>query len=114
MKINNGDLARLRKEPLMEHLPEKTIRQQIIDLLEKGDHSVRDISKAIGVREKEIFGHLEHIHLSMKNRREKLRISPYSCQACGFVFENRKKFTRPSRCPQCKKARIDAAMYHIE
>lgn len=98
----------------MEHEPEKTIRQQIIDLLEKGDHSVRDISKAIGVREKEIFGHLEHIHLSMKNRREKLRISPYSCQACGFIFENRKKFTRPSRCPQCKKARIDAAMYHIE
>lgn len=97
----------------MEHEPEKTIRQQIIEILEKSEYSVRDISKAIGVRERDVFGHLEHIHLSIKNRKEKLHIKPYQCQACGFVFENRTKFTRPSKCPKCKKARIEAAIYCI-
>ncbi|MBU0991912.1 MAG: transcriptional regulator [Proteobacteria bacterium] len=97
----------------MENESNQTVRQQIVALLEESECSVRDISKAISVREKEIFGHLEHIHLSMKSRKEKLHVSPYHCQLCGFVFENRKKFTRPGRCPKCKKGRIEAATYHI-
>ena len=97
----------------MENESNQTVRQQIVSLLEESECSVKDISKNIGVREKDIFDHLTHIHLSMKNRKEKLHISPYTCQLCGFTFENRKKFNRPSRCPKCKKSRIDAALYSI-
>ncbi len=92
----------------------QTIRQKIIALLEESSMTVRDLSKALSVREKDIFDHFEHIHRSLKNQKKKLHIEPYQCQLCDFVFENRKKFTRPGRCPKCKGGSIEPAIYRIE
>lgn len=39
---------------------------------------------------------------------------PPDCQSCGFVFTDRKKARRPSRCPRCRKGRIRAARFWIE
>jgi predicted Zn-ribbon and HTH transcriptional regulator len=33
--------------------------------------------------------------------------------ACGHVFEERKRFTRPGRCPCCKKSHIETPMYRV-
>ncbi len=92
----------------------QTIRQKMISLLEESHMSVRDLSKTLSVREKDIFDHFEHINRSLKSRKKKLRINPYQCQLCDFVFKDRKKFSRPGRCPQCKGGSIEPAIYWIE
>ncbi len=91
----------------------KTIRQQIIVLLDQTEMSAREISQTVGIREKEIYEHLVHISRSVNAKRKKLVITPSRCLECGYVFEKRTRFTRPSRCPRCKKEYIQSPRYRI-
>ncbi|NVL93179.1 MAG: ArsR family transcriptional regulator [Desulfobacterales bacterium] len=91
----------------------QTIRQRIIVLLSKEEMSARDLSQAIGIREKEVYEHLSHIARSVAVQRKKLIIRPFSCLGCGYVFQDRKRLTRPSRCPQCKRSHVQEATYRV-
>ena len=91
----------------------KTIRQQIIDLLVEEELDVRDISQAVSVREKEVYDHLEHIARTLGAQKAKLIITPYACLSCGYEFKDRKRFSRPGRCPECKNSHIEAASYRV-
>ncbi|MEJ2220695.1 MAG: ArsR family transcriptional regulator [Desulfobacterales bacterium] len=90
-----------------------TIRQKIISLLIKEEMSAREISGAVGISEKEVSEHLAHIARSVASRDKNLMITPANCLACGYVFEGRRRFTRPGRCPQCKKSHIQSPRFHI-
>ena len=92
----------------------QTIRQQIIELLSEREMSARELSQAIRIGEKEVYGHLPHIARSLAAQRKKLVVLPFQCLACGYVFEERKRFTRPGRCPRCKKAHLAWPMYKIQ
>ena len=92
----------------------QTIRQQITDLLRNENLTVRDISQAVSIPEKDVFEHLAHIDRSLKSHAEKLTRIPYICLDCGFEFDRRKKYTRPGRCPQCKNSHLQPAVYRIE
>lgn len=92
----------------------QTIRQWMIALLSEEEMSSRELSQAIGIREKEVYEHLSHIARSVAAQRKKLIIRPFSCLGCGYVFQDRKRFTRPSRCPQCKGSHIKGATYQVE
>lgn len=91
----------------------QTIRQQMIDLLREREMSARELSQAIGIREKEVYEHLPHIARSLSAQRKRLIVLPFRCLGCGYVFQERKRFTRPSRCPHCKKAHLEWPVYHI-
>jgi predicted Zn-ribbon and HTH transcriptional regulator len=91
----------------------KTIRKEIILLLVNKEMNAREISSAVGIGEKEVYTHLSHIARSVKHQRKKLIIKPAECLGCGYVFEKRKRFTRPSRCPICKSEHIRDPMYRI-
>ena len=91
----------------------KTTRQQMIVLLSENDMSARDLSQAMGIREKEVYEHLPHIARSLVAQRKKVIIRPSSCLACGYVFKDRSRFTRPSRCPRCKKSHLQEPMYRV-
>ncbi len=73
-----------------------------------------EISQGVSIREKEVYEHLEHISRSLAASGKKLRIQPYACLSCGYVFKVRNRFKRPGRCPQCKESHIRMATYHIE
>jgi len=90
-----------------------TLRQKIISLLIDEEMNVREISGAVGISEKEVYGHLSHIARSVASQDKKIVITPANCLACGFVFEDRKRFTRPGRCPQCKKSHIQSPTFRI-
>jgi len=92
----------------------QTIRKQMIELLDKREMSAREISQTIRIREKEVYTHLSHISRSVNAQRKKLIIIPAECLECGFVFEKRKRFTRPSRCPHCKSEHIRNPAYRID
>jgi hypothetical protein len=91
----------------------ETIRQQMIALLIEGEMSARELSQAMSIREKEVYDHLPHIARSLAVQNKKLIIQPAQCLSCGYIFEDRKRFTRPGRCPRCKKSHLDVPMYRI-
>jgi predicted Zn-ribbon and HTH transcriptional regulator len=91
----------------------KTLRKQIMMLLSENEMSAREISSAVGIGEKEVYDHLSHISRSIKSQGKKLVIRPAECMGCGYVFEKRKRFTRPGRCPICKSEHIKHPSYRI-
>jgi predicted Zn-ribbon and HTH transcriptional regulator len=93
--------------------PIRTIRQQMIVLLKERDLGARELSQAIGIREKQVYEHLPHVARSAGAQKSRLLIRPFRCLACGFLFQDRKRFTRPSRCPHCKSSRLEDPIYRI-
>ena len=92
----------------------QTVRQEIIALLEENPMTVREISQAAGVTEKEVYFHLESIARTVKQQKKRIRVEPYHCLSCGFEFNNRKTFKKPGKCPGCRKGPIAPAVYAIE
>ena len=86
----------------------ETIRQELLALLDRGELSAGELSRLMGQSEKEILGHLAHIQKSGR-----LRIEPARCRQCGFVFKNRARVRKPSRCPQCKSTHIEAPTFRV-
>ena len=90
-----------------------TIRQEIISLLSGEELTVRDLSQALSIPEKEVMSHLGHIDKSVSSQGKRLVVTPYKCLSCGFVFDRRTRFNRPGRCPNCKNSHLQKASYHI-
>jgi len=90
-----------------------TIRQKIISLLIEEALSAREISGQVGISEKEVTEHLTHIARSVASQNQRVVMTPADCQSCGYVFEDRKRFTRPGRCPRCKKSHVRSPRFHI-
>jgi predicted Zn-ribbon and HTH transcriptional regulator len=85
----------------------------MIDLLLEGEMTDRDLSQALGIPEKDVYGHLDHIARSLGPRGGKLRILPARCMSCGYVFKERTRWSRPGRCPKCRDSHIERPAYVI-
>ena len=83
-----------------------TIRQQIIALLTEGEMDARELSREVAIKEKEVYTHLAHIARSLAARGSKLSIRASECLKCGYVFKDRRRFTRPGRCPRCRQSHL--------
>ncbi len=92
----------------------ETLRQAIMKHLEAGPCTTRDLSQLIGIREKEVIPHLEHIQKSLRASGRKLIVLPAQCLSCDYVFKNRKRLTKPSACPKCRKSQIDPPVFSLE
>ncbi|MFB0508176.1 MAG: transcriptional regulator [Thermodesulfobacteriota bacterium] len=101
----------MKKEEYRDNV--QTIRKQMIFLLNKAEMNARDLSRAMGIREKEVYEHLSHIARSVAAQGKKLSIRPFRCLECGYVFLDRQRFTRPGRCPGCKRSHIQEATYQV-
>ena len=91
----------------------QTIRQRIIDLLEEGEMSAREISGAIGITEKEVYGHLDHIRKTLARSDRRLLVHPARCKGCGFEFVVRQRLTKPGRCPGCRHPHITDPRFKV-
>lgn len=91
----------------------QTTRRRIIELLEERECGALDISRALGVEEKEVYLHLPHIARTAASRKKKLVIIPSDCISCDFVFKSRTRFKKPGRCPRCGSERISEPGYRI-
>ena len=90
-----------------------TVRQDLVLALRAGSATARDLSKAVGASEKDIAAHLVHLAKSLKARGEMLVITPATCLDCGFVFAQREKPARPSRCARCHGGRLTLPEFSI-
>lgn len=91
----------------------QTIRQQIVVLLTERAMNARELSQAMRIREREVYDHLSHIARSVAAQRKRLIVQPFRCLGCGYVFQDRKRFTPPGRCPRCKKAHLERPSYRV-
>ncbi len=91
-----------------------TLRRQIIQMLLQEAMTALDISQAVHVSEKDVYRHLAHIEKTVAGQGRKLVLTPCSCQACGFTFKERRRLTRPGRCPRCRESRIDHPVFRVE
>jgi len=88
-----------------------TVRRAIMTELEKRPLSAWDLSGRVGIPEKEVAGHLEHIRASLHRSGRQLEVQPAECAKCGFVFEKRGRLTRPSKCPVCHSESVHAPLF---
>ncbi len=89
-----------------------TQRRRILALLEEGPIGLREMSKQLGVRERDVLDHMEHISRSVAPSR-RIRISPAFCHHCGFIFRKRTRFSTPGKCPQCRSQRIQPPEFSV-
>jgi len=90
-----------------------TVRRRIMAELEEGPLSAREISGKVGISEKEVAGHLEHIRHTLHKTGRRLVVQPAECVKCGFIFEKRERLTRPSRCPVCRSESVHAPLFSL-
>ncbi len=75
-------------------------------------YTLKDLSRALRRSEKELPELLSSLERSLQ-RGEQLATVPACCLGCGFEFQERTRFSRPSRCPRCKSERITPARFSL-
>jgi predicted Zn-ribbon and HTH transcriptional regulator len=89
----------------------QTRRQQLVTHLEAGPATVRDLADLLGVRVRVVVDDLEHVRRSLGKA---LRVEPATCLRCDFEFRDRRRFTKPSRCPECRNERLSWPVLVLE
>jgi len=93
---------------------ERSIRESIHRVLLEGPVTARDLSTVVGIPERDVAQHLEHLKRSLKHRGQALVVEPPACLNCGFEFTHRDRYTRPSACPKCRGRRVTLPQFRIE
>jgi predicted Zn-ribbon and HTH transcriptional regulator len=77
--------------------------------------SARRIAEIVGMSERQVEDHLRHIVKTVaQDRTLQFVLDPSACKDCDFVFRDRDRLTRPSRCPRCRSEAITEPRYSIE
>lgn len=90
-----------------------TLRAQLLERLREGPRTAKELSGLIGIREREVLDHLEHLRRSLHRSGERLIVAPAECRACGHRFAKRDRLTRPGSCPRCRAQRISSPAFHV-
>ena len=95
--------------------PERTPRQRIIELLTNARMTTHQLAPMLGIPEQQVEEHLAHVVKTVAHdRSRRFILEPSICLDCGFMFRDRTRLTRPSRCPQCRSEGISAPRYGID
>lgn len=97
-------------DPTDTPAPTKTRRESLIDALRGHWRSPRELARDQRIRVSEIAGELEHVRRTLGRR---LEHRPAECTGCGFSFDERTRTSTPSRCPRCKRERIDGPWFRV-
>lgn len=91
----------------------QTVRRRIVSLLIAQEMDARDLSRELGLTEKEVYEHLAHVQRSMASAGGEFSVTPSRCLLCGYLFEHRRRLTRPSRCPQCRRSKLQGPSFRV-
>ncbi len=103
-----------KRQPTEPRERHHTLRQEILGYLKQGTLTARDLSGLLGIPEKEVIPHLEHLRQTLRRRLPSLVIEPAVCLSCGYEFTKRTRLTRPSACPHCRAQRIEPPTFRLE
>lgn len=95
--------------------PERTPRQRIMELLTGTRLTTHQLAQMLAIPERQVEDHLVHVVKSItRDKSSRFVLEPSRCQDCDFVFRDRRRLTRPSRCPHCRSEGITAPRYGID
>ena len=95
--------------------PERTPRQRIMELLIGARLTSHQLAQMLEIAERQVEEHLVHAVKSIaRDKTRRFILEPSRCRDCDFVFRDRRRLTRPSRCPHCRSEGITAPRYGIE
>lgn len=90
-----------------------TLRREMTELLTAGPMSAREISAALGIPERGVCGHLEHIRRSLHRQGRQLEVLPPVCHHCRFAFPGRQRLERPGKCPRCRSQSLSEPRFSV-
>ncbi len=94
--------------------PARTARQRIMEILTDTPMTTEQLARILSLPERQVEEHLVHVVKTVsRDSSRRFVLDPSSCLACGFVFRDRTRVTRPSRCPHCRSEGISSPRYHI-
>lgn len=113
--IVRSEVDPLAKRPRPHKVIERhaTVRSALREVLREGPLTARELSARVGIGEKEVPGHLDHLARSLRHSSERFRVEPAQCLVCAFVFKERTRLTKPSKCPMCRSQRVDPPRFVI-
>ena len=91
----------------------ETARDRLLAALREGFATAKELSFKTHLSEKQVLDHLEHVARSLEHRGLELEREAPKCLKCGRSFEDRQRFTTPSRCPDCRSERIVGPRFRV-
>lgn len=100
---------------------DRTVRERILEILLESDKPLTAEELAVrlgyGVAESSrIAWDLLHASRTLRrktNNKLSIVMIPPRCKSCGYIFRDRSKPTKPSKCPRCRSERIDPPAFAI-
>jgi transcriptional regulator len=93
---------------------DQTPRGRIASVLREELVTARELSQRVGVPEKDVTAHLEHLARSARRAGERMVVAPAGCLGCGFAFRDRERFSKPGRCPRCRGTHISPPRFALD
>ena len=94
---------------------DRTPRQRIADLLAFAPMTTQQIAAVVKMSERQVEEHLGHIMKTVaRDRALRFVLHPSACKECEFVFRDRSRITRPSRCPRCRSESLTDPRFSVE
>ena len=90
-----------------------TVRKNLLTLLCAQPRSVSSLARDLGLRKGVVDDDLQHALRSARAAGHQVIVIPARCRSCGFIFDE-EKLSKPSKCPQCRGARLYEAQISIE
>lgn len=103
-----------REENLGETNDPGTERERIRASLKEKALTVREISQLLRLPERAVVDALPHVARSVESSGGSFVVVPAECAACGFVFGERTRPGKPSRCPACRESRVRPPRFRVE
>jgi len=88
-------------------------RPELAKLLRERAYTLSELSRLLGVPERDIEDDLEHLARSLRRGDERLVVTPARCRKCGFAAR-RSGMHRPGRCPQCRSTWMEPPVMHLQ
>ena len=88
-------------------------RKNLIDMLLGNPLTVSQIAQLVDESPSRVADDLNHLFRSLKHTEYKAVVERARCRACGFEF-SQAKFTKPSKCPECKSTWVQEPKIGIE
>jgi len=89
-------------------------RELLLQTLSAKQLTVRALSQAAGLSERDVLNHLQHLQKSLKAQNRRLKVTPATCLDCHFIFQKRERLTRPGKCPVCRSTHLREPFFSIE
>jgi transcriptional regulator len=72
-----------------DRVPERlqTVRSELKRVLREGSFTARDLSACVGISEKDVAQHLEHVGRSVRDSGERLTVEHARCLGCGVRLQ---------------------------